>query len=203
MFWIQVFYQRFASPVANGVSRPGIRSELQLWPVLQLWQCWILNHLCRAGDQNCSWAPHPNAPETDSVVPQWELCGKRFWISNLESSPLLFLFRFSVSFWVLILVFLRISPFHLNCLSCWYKVPVSKTHVNYYKFVNAIPSFILYFDKMYLFPIFLENLAVNFADLFKEPKINYFIDFFFFPCFIDFYSCGFFFFFFPFFLFWG
>ena len=39
----------FGCPEVYGVPRPGIRSELQLW------QCWILNPLCWAGDQ--TWVP--------------------------------------------------------------------------------------------------------------------------------------------------
>ena len=40
-------------PKAYGVSRPGIRSELQLQPKPQLRRCQILNPLCQAGDQTC------------------------------------------------------------------------------------------------------------------------------------------------------
>ena len=36
-----------------GVPRPGIRSQLQLQPPLQLWQCWILNLLCLGRDLTC------------------------------------------------------------------------------------------------------------------------------------------------------
>ena len=37
-----------------GISWPGIRSELQLWPTQQLWQhSWILNPLCPAWNQTC------------------------------------------------------------------------------------------------------------------------------------------------------
>ena len=35
------------------VPRPGVRSELHLGPALQVWQCQILNPLCKAGDQTC------------------------------------------------------------------------------------------------------------------------------------------------------
>ena len=40
----------FGCPTAYGIPRPGIRSGLQFWPILQLWQCQILNPLCWAGD---------------------------------------------------------------------------------------------------------------------------------------------------------
>ena len=32
------------------IPQPGIESEMQLQPLPQLWQCWILNPLCWAGD---------------------------------------------------------------------------------------------------------------------------------------------------------
>ena len=41
----------FGLSMAYGIPRPGIRSKPQLWPTPQLWQCWILNPLCWAGDQ--------------------------------------------------------------------------------------------------------------------------------------------------------
>ena len=40
-------------PTASGVAGLGIRSKLQLWPMPQLQQCWILNPLCQAGDWAC------------------------------------------------------------------------------------------------------------------------------------------------------
>ena len=43
----------FGHPVAYEVPRPGIRSEAQLWPKLQLWQRRILNSLCQARDRTC------------------------------------------------------------------------------------------------------------------------------------------------------
>ena len=36
----------------HGVPRQGIRSELQMQPMLQLWQCWVLNPLCWTGGGN-------------------------------------------------------------------------------------------------------------------------------------------------------
>ena len=39
--------------MAYGLPEPGIRTELQLQPSLQLWQHWILNLLCWAGDLIC------------------------------------------------------------------------------------------------------------------------------------------------------
>ena len=47
----------FGSPEAYVVNRPGIRSEPQLQPMPELWQCWILNLLCWQGIE-------PSAPET-------------------------------------------------------------------------------------------------------------------------------------------
>ena len=40
----------FGCLMACGVPRPGIRSELPLSRVRQLWQCQIFNPLCRAGN---------------------------------------------------------------------------------------------------------------------------------------------------------
>ena len=57
------------------IPGPGIESELQLWPVLQLQQHWILlNRLCWAGD----WTGSSTATQADAVrfftrVPQGEL----------------------------------------------------------------------------------------------------------------------------------
>ena len=51
LFFFVCFF--FCHPVACGVSRPGIRSEVQLGPKAQLWQCQILNPLCWAGDWTC------------------------------------------------------------------------------------------------------------------------------------------------------
>ena len=45
-----LFFSFFGCPMAYGVSRPGIRFELQLW---QLWQRWILNPLCQVRDRTC------------------------------------------------------------------------------------------------------------------------------------------------------
>ena len=52
-FFLLFSFFSFGCPMAYGVPRPGIRSELQLRPRLQLWPCWILNPLCRAMDQTC------------------------------------------------------------------------------------------------------------------------------------------------------
>ena len=40
--FIFVFFFFFGHPTAHGIPGPGIRSELQLGPMLQLWQCQIL-----------------------------------------------------------------------------------------------------------------------------------------------------------------
>lgn len=52
LFYIFFFF--FGHPEAFGVSRPGIISELQLQPELQLWQYQVLNPLCQAGERTCS-----------------------------------------------------------------------------------------------------------------------------------------------------
>ena len=51
--YLLFIYFIFDGPEACGVPRPGIRSEPQLWPKLQLWQCWIPNSLCLEEDQTC------------------------------------------------------------------------------------------------------------------------------------------------------
>ena len=43
----------FGSLMAYGASGPGVRSKPQLRPKPQLWQHWILNPLCQAGDRTC------------------------------------------------------------------------------------------------------------------------------------------------------
>ena len=39
------FFFFFGCPMADGVPTPGIRFKLQLWPMLQQWQCRIFNPL--------------------------------------------------------------------------------------------------------------------------------------------------------------
>ena len=46
-FFFFFFFFLFGHPKAYGAPRPGIRSELQSWPKPKLWQCQILNSLCR------------------------------------------------------------------------------------------------------------------------------------------------------------
>ena len=53
MFVFVVIFFFFGRSEAYGVPRPGIRSKLQLQPVLQLWQHWILNPLHWARDRTC------------------------------------------------------------------------------------------------------------------------------------------------------
>ena len=53
------------------VPGPGIKSEPQLQPVPQLWQCWILNPLSRAEDWTCA-----------SAV----ICCRDHWILNPHQS---------------------------------------------------------------------------------------------------------------------
>lgn len=44
------------------VPQLGIESEAELWPTLQLQQCWILNSLHRTGDRTDIWI-NPTAPQ--------------------------------------------------------------------------------------------------------------------------------------------
>ena len=53
LFSFFFFFFFFGCVTAYGIPRPGIRSELQLQPVPQLWQCQILNPLCWTGDRTC------------------------------------------------------------------------------------------------------------------------------------------------------
>ena len=48
-FYLFIFFSDCS--VAYRVPGPRIRSERQLWPILQLQQHWILNSLCRARNQ--------------------------------------------------------------------------------------------------------------------------------------------------------
>ena len=57
-------------PTADGVPGPGIRSELQLRPTLQLWQRQSFNPLSWLGMEPASWRCRDAA---DPLVPQWEL----------------------------------------------------------------------------------------------------------------------------------
>ena len=52
-FRIPFFPSFFGSPVAYGVPEPGMTFELQLQTEPQLWQSWIFNPLCQAGDRTC------------------------------------------------------------------------------------------------------------------------------------------------------
>ena len=54
------FFSIFGRPVSYGVPWPGIRSELHLQAMPQLWRCQILNLLCRPGQESNL---HPSAPE--------------------------------------------------------------------------------------------------------------------------------------------
>ena len=58
-----IFSSFFVCPTAHGIPGLGIRSEPQVGPMLQLWQCWILKPVCQARDQICI----PGVP----VVAQW------------------------------------------------------------------------------------------------------------------------------------
>ena len=50
-FLIFILFLFFGCLGACGVPGPGTRSEPQLLPKPQLWQCWIFNLLCQAGDR--------------------------------------------------------------------------------------------------------------------------------------------------------
>ena len=57
-----------ATPMAHGVPRPGIRSELQLW------QHWILlTHYTRQGIRICALELWRRLIPIHPIVPQWEL----------------------------------------------------------------------------------------------------------------------------------
>ena len=63
-----LFFSFLATP--GGVPGLGIRFKPQFWPKLQLWQCGILNPLCRAGD----WTSILHSQDaTNPIVIQWEL----------------------------------------------------------------------------------------------------------------------------------
>ena len=66
-FFLILFFGRSTAYRALG---PGIRSELQLWPMLQLWQLGILNPLCQAGDWTCLLERQRHHP---SRCTKWEL----------------------------------------------------------------------------------------------------------------------------------
>ena len=53
LFFLFFSFSFFAHPWPVEFPGPGIRSQLQLPPMLQLWQCWIFNPLCPAGDRTC------------------------------------------------------------------------------------------------------------------------------------------------------
>ena len=99
----------FGYPAAYGGPGPGIRSQLQLQPTLQLWQCGILNLLCRAGDrtcipalQRCRWSCCVTAGTPEfiflKVMCAWGalaiphlLCSKPFSSSEVPLAPSWFL----------------------------------------------------------------------------------------------------------------
>ena len=62
--------------VAHGVPESGIISELQLWPMLHLWQHQILNSFCWAADQTCILVLQRYH---HSVVPQQKFLGLTFF----------------------------------------------------------------------------------------------------------------------------
>ena len=60
----------FGCPTAYGVPRPGMRTELQLPPKLQLQQYWNFNPLCQPGIQSASQCSQDAAKP---VVPEQKL----------------------------------------------------------------------------------------------------------------------------------
>ena len=65
------------------VPSPEIRSEPQLRPKTQLWQCQILNTLCQAGVKPVSQCSQDAA---DPVAPQQELLTKMLLTSEANLS---------------------------------------------------------------------------------------------------------------------
>ena len=59
------------------ISWPGIKSEPQLQPMPQPWQCWIINLLFWARDQTCTSAATrattETTPDPQPTAPQWKL----------------------------------------------------------------------------------------------------------------------------------
>ena len=47
-FFFSFFFLFLLHPQYMEVPGPGIKSKMQLWPMFQLWQCWILNPLHRS-----------------------------------------------------------------------------------------------------------------------------------------------------------
>ena len=71
-FFVCLFVFFFGHHSAYGVPRPGIRSELQLWPMPQLWQCGILTHCARPGVKPASQCSRDT---TKPIAPQWNSLG--------------------------------------------------------------------------------------------------------------------------------
>ena len=63
----------FCLSAAYGIPGPGIRSELQLQPTWQLWQCWTLNPLCWLARDPGIEPASQHCREVDLVVPWGEL----------------------------------------------------------------------------------------------------------------------------------
>ena len=77
----------FGYSMANGVSRPRIRSQLQLWPTLQLQQHRSPNPLCWAREQNCvpGLQRHHQSHCATAATPEW-LCSSPHVSRALNSS---------------------------------------------------------------------------------------------------------------------
>ena len=103
----------FSCPKVYGVPGSGIRSKLELWPMPQLQQCWILNPLCWARDgtcipalQRCCWSAAPQQELLSSNIlkgiffsltcrsQQWAPHIQQTMLSTAVLSSRLYLFHF-------------------------------------------------------------------------------------------------------------
>ena len=64
------FFFFFWLPLAYGIPGPGIRSEPQLQPMPQVWQCWALSHCAGLGMEPVSQRSRDDA---DPATLQLEL----------------------------------------------------------------------------------------------------------------------------------
>ena len=94
------FFSFFSCPAAYGVPRPGIRSKPRSGPKSQLWQCWILNPLCQAGDLTCvpllprccqSRCVTAGTPPLAHLIPSWHLLLGGYKLAYLSQMSLFFL----------------------------------------------------------------------------------------------------------------
>ena len=68
--WTDTFFFFFFSggPMVYGVPGPGIRSEMHLQPMLQLWQCWVLNCAGPGIESLSQWSHHSGNSWTDILI---------------------------------------------------------------------------------------------------------------------------------------